>query len=356
MKIGIIGAGLIGRKRAEVISAEKNDEIILICDIEIEKAQVLTGLCGGKPASDWRSVVDDPRIEAVIVATPNIFLKDISIAALESGKHVLCEKPLGRNAGEAEAMWRAAQRAGRILKTGFNHRHHPAVWKAKGLVEEGELGELYLIRCIYGHGGRPGYEKEWRANREICGGGELLDQGVHVVDLFRWFMGEFVNVFGYTRTYSWPVEVEDNAFAMFKTAKGQVAQMHTSWAQWKNKFLFEIFGERGYALVVGLGGSYGMEKLIIGRRKTTAELPADGDVSRTRYLGGAPEEEVIEISGPDVSWENEWREFISAVREGREPLGSGYDGWMANVMIEAVYASARTDKPAEVRTGIPVVS
>jgi len=353
MRTGIIGAGLIGRKRAEVISAEKNDEIILICDIEIEKAQVLTGLCGGNPTSDWRSVIDDPRIEAVIVATPNIFLKDISIAALENGKHVLCEKPLGRNAGEAEAMWRAARRTGRILKTGFNHRHHPAVWKAKSLVEEGELGELYLIRCVYGHGGRPGYENEWRANREICGGGELLDQGVHVVDLFRWFMGEFVSVFGYTRTYSWPMEVEDNAFAMFTTAKRQVAQMHTSWTQWKNKFLFEIFGERGYALVVGLGGSYGREKLVIGRRKTTVEIPADGDAVRTQFLGGAPEEEVIEVSGPDVSWENEWREFVLAVHEGREPLGSGYDGWMANVMIDSVYASARTDKPAEIRTIVP---
>jgi predicted dehydrogenase len=351
MKVGIIGAGLIGRKRAEVISAEKNDEIILICDIEIEKAQVLTGLCGGKPASDWRSVVDDPRIEAVIVATPNIFLKDISIAALENGKHVLCEKPLGRNAREAEAMWRAARRAGRILKTGFNHRHHPAVWKARSLVEEGELGELYLIRCIYGHGGRPGYEKEWRANREICGGGELLDQGVHVADLFRWFLGEFNEASGWTETFYWKMDVEDNAFAIFRTAEGRVAQMHTSWTQWRNRFSFEIFGEKGYLAVEGLGGSYGIEKLIIGKRKFDDQAEDLRTGKSLVYLGGVPDEKTLEFEGPDLSWQEEWKEFISSVRENRDPIGSGYDGLMANRMIEAVYKSARLNRPVKIQTG-----
>jgi predicted dehydrogenase len=158
-----------------------------------------------------------------------------------------------------------------ILKTVFNHRYHPAVFKAHQLVADGEIRPVYFIRCIYGHGGRPGYEKEWRASRDVCGGGEMLDQGVHVVDLFRWFLGEFEEAFGYKPTCYWPMEVEDNAFALFKTAKGQVAQMHTSWTQWKNRFTFEIFGEAGYLIVEGLGGSYGVETLTIGKRQLGTE-------------------------------------------------------------------------------------
>jgi len=136
------------------------------------------------------------------------------------------------------------------------------------MLERGELGSVYFSRCIYGHGGRPGYEKEWRASKEICGGGELLDQGVHVVDLFRWFMGDFVEAFGYTPTYFWDMEVEDNGFAVFRTEKGQTASMHTSWTQWKNRFTFEVFGEAGYLIVDGLGGSYGVETLTVGKRPT----------------------------------------------------------------------------------------
>jgi len=349
MRTGIIGAGLIGRKRAEVISAEKSDEIILICDIDIKKAQVLTDLFGGNPASDWRSVVNDPRIEAVIVATPNIFLKDISVAALENGKHVLCEKPLGRNAEEAEAIWLKAKERGLILKTGFNHRFHPAIRAAKKVADYGGIGKIHFMRAVYGHGGRPGYEKEWRANREICGGGELLDQGVHVIDLFRWFIGEFEEAYGRIATYSWPMEVEDNAFALFWAADGRTAQMHTSWTQWKNRFLLEVIGEKGYLVVDGLGGSYGTERLFIGKRKIRA-AESIGPTPAIQYAGGAPDEEILEFPGPDISWREEMKEFASAIMENREPIGSGYDGLMANRLIGAVYESARRNVP--VRLGL----
>jgi predicted dehydrogenase len=351
MKVGIIGAGLIGKKRAEAIHIEKIAEIVAICDVEVEKASVLTGLFGGKAVSDWRRVLEDPSVEAVVVATPNCFLGEITIAALKNGKHVLCEKPLGRNATEAEAMRQAAREAGRVLKTGFNHRHHPAIRQARERAGAGEIGELYFARCVYGHGGRPGYEKEWRASREICGGGELLDQGVHVVDLFRWFMGDFDEVFGRTATYYWPMEVEDNAFALFRTADGRTAQMHTSWTQWKNKFLLEIIGEKGYLVVDGLGGSYGPEKLIIGKRKTSAQVEGPGTEGSPLFLGGAPNEEIIEFPGPDISWREEIKEFASAIRENREPIGSGYDGLMANRMIGAVYESAKINRPVEIQAG-----
>jgi predicted dehydrogenase len=248
-------------------------------------------------------------------------------------------------------MCQTAKKASRVLKTGFNHRHHPAIWKAKELAGDGEIGELYFARCVYGHGGRPGYEKEWRANKSLSGGGELLDQGVHVADLFRWFLGEFDEAFGRTETFHWKTDVEDNAFAIFRTAEKRIAQMHTSWTQWRNRFSFEIFGEMGYLAVEGLGGSYGTEKLIIGNRKLDAQVE-DLQTGRSPvFLGGAPDEKTFEFDGFDLSWREEWKEFVSAVRENRDPIGSGYDGLMANRMIEAVYESARLNRPAKILAG-----
>jgi len=337
IKIGIIGAGVIGTKRAESIALfPKKSSLTAVCDIDIDKARELAGRKGA--GDDWNQLLMGNICDAVVIATPNKYLKEITLAALLKRRHVLCEKPLGRNAEEALQMYLVRQKVGKILKTGFNHRHHPAISRAKSLVERGEIGAVYFLKCTYGHGGRPGYEKEWRANREICGGGELLDQGVHVVDLFRWFLGEFEEAQGMTATYFWDMEVEDNAFATFRTKKGQIASMHTSWTQWKNKFQFEVFGEKGYLMVDGLGGSYGIEKLVIGKRKR----------DQNNYVGGAPEEEVVAFPGPDISWQEEWKEFISAIEENREPLGSGYDGLMANRMIEALYKSARLNRKVKI--------
>jgi len=347
--VAIVGAGLIGRKRAIAISNFDDCLIKIAVDINSEAANKLANKFGAEAETRWEKAVAKNSIDIVVVATVNKFLAPISIAALENKKHVLCEKPLGKNAIEAEEIYLKAKESKRILKTGFNHRHHPAIMKAKTFVNDGELGTIYYIRCIYGHGGRPGYEKEWRASKDLCGGGELLDQGVHVVDLFRWFLGEFEEVFGQVNTYFWNMEVEDDAFALFKTKKGQIAVMHTSWTQWKNKFTFEIFGEKGYLIVDGLGGSYGIEKLIIGKRKTKIINQIIENKSCIQYTGGPPEEEIIEFPCPDISWQEEWKEFVSAIRENREPLGSGYDGLMANKLIEAVYNSARLNRPVKIK-------
>ena len=356
MKVGIVGAGVIGTRRATAIgSIHQDNKIIAVCDIDFPRAEELASKYGADSCQDWREIVNDKSIQAVVVSTPNKFLKEISLRALEEDKHVLCEKPLGKNAKEAEEIYRRAKEKKRVLKTGFNHRHHPAIFEAKRLSDREEIGYIYYIRCLYGHGGRLGYEKEWRASKDLSGGGELLDQGVHVIDLFRWFLGEFDEAYGKISTYSWDMEVEDNAFAIFKTKKGQVATMHTSWTQWKNKFLFEIFGEKGYLIVDGLGGTYGTEKLIIGKRKREktedylGESLKEGNQDKSKgYLGGPPDEEILEFPGPDISWEEEWKEFISAIKENREPLGSGYDGLMANKMIEAVYKSARLNRPVKI--------
>ena len=356
-RVGIIGCGLIGKKRARVIAEDPFARLCCAADMNAFSAAGLIKEYGegkGIAYQDWRNMLDKETLDAVVVATPNKFLKKITLWAAQRNIHVLCEKPLGRNAWEAERMVEVTRENRVILKTGFNHRYHPAISKAHEMAEDGAIGEIYFARCIYGHGGRPGYEKEWRARKDESGGGELLDQGVHVVDLFRWFMGEFEEAYGYIPTYYWNMEVEDNAFALFKTSEGKVATMHTSWTQWKNRFTFEIFGEPAYLIVEGLGGSYGTEKVTLGKRPINPPCPPlekgrKFDLGKPQYLGGAPEEETIIFDGSDISWDLEWKEFVQAIQELREPLGSGQDGLEANRMIEAVYRSARENRPVKIK-------
>src|SRR5215813_1523602 len=191
MRVGVIGCGLIGHRRADVVRGSVGDELVIIADIERSRAEAVAGLTGCSVTTNWQEVVVRDDVDVIIVSTTNNWLAPLTIAALRHGKHVLCEKPLGRNPEESRQMLEAASMSGRKLKTGFNHRYHGAIWKAHELSTQGAIGDILFIRCRYGHGGRPGYDKEWRANPEISGGGELLDQGIHVVDLFRWFLGDF---------------------------------------------------------------------------------------------------------------------------------------------------------------------
>src|SRR5205823_4748504 len=173
-------------------------------------------------------------VDAVIVATSNQALVPVTAAAIRHGKHVLVEKPAARSAAELAPLVAAACATGVLVKVGFNHRFHPAFVKARALVDSGDLGQLMYIRARYGHGGRLGYDREWRADPAIAGGGELLDQGVHLIDLARWFAGDFSAVQGHLATCFWDMPVEDNAFLTLHTVRGQTAWLHASCTEWKN--------------------------------------------------------------------------------------------------------------------------
>jgi predicted dehydrogenase len=279
--------------------------------------------------------VADAKVDVVAVCTSNKFLAPIAIAALESGKHVLCEKPMGRNAGEAAQIASAARTAGRILKVGFTLRFHPAIRRAHHLCAHGDLGPLFFMQAVYGHGGRPGYEKEWRGDPELAGGGELLDQGVHLLDLSRWFLGDLDVVAAVTPRWHWEVApLEDNAFALLQAPGGQVANLHTSWTMWKNRFSFDVFGRDGYARIDGLGGSYGVESLTIGRKK------AEGSV---------PEETVTRYEQPDESWESDWHDLIASIEEGRDPEVDAEAGLAVMRLVDRVYARAAETSHSAVR-------
>jgi len=326
VRVGLIGAKLQGLRRAPAIQNFPGTELVIVSAAHKESAQALADKFGCEVTVGWEGVVKRSDLDAVVICTPPHLHAQISIAAMESGKHVLCEKPLARTLQEAEAMVRAAESNRVKLKCGFNHRYHPAIKKARELLGQGRIGKPSFIRCRYGIGGRPGYEKEWRANHEMVGGGQLMEQGIHAVDLSRWFLGEFREVAAFLANYFWNTEpLEDNGFVLLRTEDGKIASIHSSLTQWKNLFSFEVFGSDGYITVEGLGGSYGTERLIFGGREFMKPFA----------------EEVVEFRGEDRSWFEEWKEFVTCIEEDRGPSGSGYDGLVAMRLVNAAYESAR---------------
>ena len=219
VKFAIIGCGLIGKKRLAGLPA---DSLAVACDLDVSRAESLVHAAKcGRATQDFHDAVSDPAVDAVIVSTLNGTLAEISLAALRAGKHVLVEKPGALTAQQMEPL--AAEAAARKLcvRIGYNHRFHPAFQKAREIFDSGALGELMFIRGRYGHGGRIGYDREWRADPALSGGGELIDQGVHLIDLARWFLGDFTTVEGHTATFFWDMPVDDNAFLSLRTATGR---------------------------------------------------------------------------------------------------------------------------------------
>jgi predicted dehydrogenase len=235
------------------------------------------------------------------------------------------EKPAARHVSELRPLAALAERAGVIVHVGFNHRYHRAFRQARQLVDSGALGPLMFLRARYGHGGRPGYDREWRADPGRSGGGELIDQGVHLIDLARWFLGEFVRVEGVARTYFWDMLVDDNAFLLLRTAGEQVAWLHASCTEWKNTFSFELYGKDGKLHVEGLGGSYGTERLAYYRM-----LPSMGP----------PETTIWEYPMADDSWMVELGEFIEDIRRGRPSTAGLADAIAALEVVDRIYKAS----------------
>jgi len=323
MRLAIVGCGLIGGKRAVAAAAH---EIVVVCDRDSARAEALAQKTRARAVTDWQEAVQ-ADVDAVIVATTHDQLAAIALGAVEAGRHVLVEKPAGRALSEVQAIAQAAARHKRIVKAGFNHRFHPAFMKAREIVDSGVLGPLMFIRARYGHGGRVGYEKEWRAIPEISGGGELIDQGSHLIDLSRWFLGDLTVDYASVPTLFWNMQADDNCFMALRSGSGQMAWLHASWTEWKNTFSFEIFGRDGKLVIDGLGGSYGQERLTFYRM-----LPQMGP----------PETATFEYPGQDQSWDTEFADFASAVSENRRPCGDIADAVANLAIVEDIYRRYRS--------------
>ena len=331
IRVGVIGVGGMGKRWAQVVADHSESMLVALCHPDQEKVDALAKQFECDGSTDWQPIFDRRDVDAVVVATPHALLTHVSRAALESGKHVFCEKPGGISSTAIQEGVNIAQQRGLRYRVNFNIRLHPAVTLAKEKVDEGVIGNLMFLKAIYGHAAREGYENEWWCNKDISGGGELIDQGSHIIDLANWFLGPFTSQATVLETGFWPIApLEDNAFVLLKNAQGKVAQLHASWTHWKKTFRLELYGENGYLLVDGLGGQYGLERLTHGKRAFGRETP--------------PEQQwefPSEPGKPDTALKNSWEQFVQSVHQGRDIGMSATDAVAALKIIEAGY-NART--------------
>jgi len=325
VRVGIVGCGLIGRKRAAALDG---DELVACCDVDDEAARALAAEHGGVAVADVDALLaTDPDV--VVVAVPHDRLAGLAVRALEGGAHVLVEKPAGIGTADVDRVAAAALAAGRRVKVGFNHRFHPALERLLAEVSSGRFGEVMFARARYGHGGRLGYDREWRMDRSTSGGGELIDQGMHLLDLFHALLGPLPWASALLRTQYWDADVEDNAVVVLGEPASRTAPwatFHVTWTEWKNLFSLEVTCRTGKLTVDGLAGSYGPQLLRIFSMKP--EL-------------GPPDAEEIAFEAQDVSWLREWRHLRAALAAGDDrPLAGDLESARyAWACVEASYAA-----------------
>lgn len=325
LRVAIAGCGLIGGKRAAAMRAE--DELVGAVDVDPAKARALVAAHGGLPCESLEELLS-LRPEIVVVAATHDQLASLTEGALVAGAHVLVEKPAGIGGREIDRLREAARSANRLVKVGFNHRFHPALARLAGEVHSGAHGELMHVRARYGHGGRLGYEGEWRADPSRSGGGELIDQGMHLLDLVHWLAGPLPLHSALLRTQFWDIPVEDNAALILgerNSRKEPWALLHVTWTEWKNTFSLEAYCRAAKLEVEGLVRSYGTQRLRIYRMEP--EL-------------GPPELEEIRYPDEDVSWSAEWLHFVRAIRSGEPLLGNLDDAHYAWEQVERAYATS----------------
>jgi predicted dehydrogenase len=331
LNFAVVGCGLIGKRRARALAASAGARLCYACDLDPGKAADAAALAPGcRAVADYRSAIQDERVDAVIVSTLNGSLAPIALAAVQAGKHALIEKPGALHAAELRAIRSVAEAKGMRVRLGYNHRFHPGLSKAREIVDSGVLGPLMFIRGRYGHGGRKGYDREWRADPALSGGGELIDQGVHLIDLSGWFLGEFALVDGHAATYFWDMKVDDNAFLSLRTAAGQTAWLQVSCTEWKNMFSFEIYGREGKISIEGLGGSYGPERLTHYRM-----LPQMGPPETTSW----------DFPSGDDSWAAETAAFADDIRQSRAPSPGLREGIRTLEIVETIYQKSGFPSP-----------
>jgi predicted dehydrogenase len=303
--------------------------VTVACDTLLDRAQKLAAQSEGCMATDsFEQAVRSPNVDVVMIATINSALQPIALAAVKNGKHVLVEKPAAISVAELDELEAAAKQTGALVRVGYNHRYHPACLKALEIFRSGALGPMMFVRGRYGQGGRIGYEKEWRADPKLSGGGELIDQGVHLIDLAGIFLGDFTTVEGRATTYFWNMPVDDNAFLSLRNAAGNTAWLHVSCSEWKNLFSLEIYGRDAKLHWEGLGGSYGIERLT--HYKMLPQM-------------GPPETTIYEFPRGDESWKIEMAEFFEDIRLKRTPVPGLKEARAALAVVEKIYQSGKRE-------------
>lgn len=319
MRVHIVGAGLIGRKRAAAL--DRDDVLVSVADIAEDRAIALARHLGCSPNTDYVIQAGD----VAIIATTHDQLVPMALQYLQAGCHLLIEKPGALSLAEFTRLLSHVP-PGRTVGVGYNHRFHPGIRMLQETARSGRLGPIRYVRARYGHGGRLGYDTEWRAIPEISGGGELVDQGSHLIDLVHFIAGKFRLTFSDLASLFWEMPVEDNAWLMGELDDGGRVNLHASWTEWKNLFSFEVCFKHGKAEVQGLGGSYGPERYI--------EYPMNSEMT-------IPTKSLIEFPGHDTSWQSEWADFKSRINGGPALGATDHDALRVLQIIAEIYGHAR---------------
>ena len=321
-KVGIIGYGKQGQIRHNAISELGCAEVVAISEPNAVNVSL--------PNLSHDEIIGREDIDAIIVCTPNFLNKPLTIKSLQAGKHVFCEKPPCFTAADMMEIREAEKASGKKLMYGFNHRHHDSIIRMKEIVDKKEFGNILWMRGRYGKSVTPDYFNEWRSKKELAGGGILLDQGIHMLDLFLYLAGDFDSVKAEVSNLYWKMDVEDNAFVILKnSATGTVASLHSTMTQWRHLFSLEVFLEKGYIVLNGLitsSMSYGKEILTIAKNRSAAPAATWMDEVRTEYMS-------------NNSWRYEMQQFFDAIREDKPvKIGNSEDALRLMTVIDKIYA------------------
>jgi predicted dehydrogenase len=327
LKVGIVGMGTMGRLRAAIVVQHPRLQLAAVSDLQPSK---LAGF--SVPAYARAEDLIDSDLDAVFICAYNHVAADYTLRALETGKHVFCEKPPGVCVEDVERVIRAEEsRPSLCVRYGLNHRYHYSVVEAKKIIDSGRFGRILWMRGVYGKAGGINFENIWRSDARKAGGGILLDQGIHMLDLFEFFCGGFTEVQSRITTSWWKIPVEDNAFVILRNPAGQVAFFHSSSTQWKHKFSLEVCFEDGYMNLSGILSStrsYGEETLTFARK----------EFEDTAFAMGKPREETVYFDRDD-SWTLEVNDFVEAIDEGRPvPSCNSRDALRLMKLIDLIYS------------------
>lgn len=326
IRIGIAGFGKMGQIRAEEIYKNNNTKLVAVFDVN-QPENLDDRICICKTYDELL----ENKLDAVFICAFNDVNAEYTKKALQKGLHVFCEKPPARNTQELQTVLEEEARTGLVLKYGFNHRLHYSVIEAKRIIDSGAMGKLLWLRGVYGKAGSIDYHKNWRNYRQISGGGILIDQGIHMLDLMMYFSGQqFTHIQSIITNAYWDIESEDNAFVNMQTNSGLIATMHSSATQWKHKFLLEMCFEEGFINLDGIlsnSRSYAPETMVVGRREFE-------DIT---FAMGKPKENITWFEYDD-SWKLELEDFIDAIcNKTKVKQGTSQDAYNALKLVEDIY-------------------
>ena len=332
LKTAIIGYGVVGKKRKLFIERNKNYKLLYISDIKFKKNIKRKSITFCR---NYKEILKQ-NIDVVFITLPTFLAASVTLAFIKKGVHVFCEKPPAKNINEIKKVLKTSKKIPHIkIKYGFNHRYHSSVKLAKKIIKSKKYGEIINLRCLYGkskiitpYDNRfTGEKDDWRSKKKLSGGGILLDQGIHLLDLLRFFNGDFQEYKSFISNKFWNYDVEDNAFALMRDKNGVIASIHSTATQWQHKFRIEITTK--YALIELKGilsgtKSYGKESLRIIKR---SQKSLNGYKIKSQYY-----------FNKDNSWKEEIDEFANIILE-KLPVKTGniFDALKVMDMVEKIY-------------------